>query len=68
MLEYFPTNYVWNLSTNLALMMGGNIGEIDSICRQLIEASTRGDDEGTEAFFDTWGSKLTDWLLSLTRI
>lgn len=64
MLEYFPTNYVWNLSTNLALMMGGNIGEIDSICRQLIEASTRGDDEGTEAFFDTWGEQ-ADRLVAL---
>ncbi|MCS0631199.1 dipeptidyl aminopeptidase [Telluria mixta] len=54
MLEYFPTNYVWNLSTNLALAMGGNIGEIDVICRQLIDASRRGDDEGTEAFFNAW--------------
>jgi pimeloyl-ACP methyl ester carboxylesterase len=54
MLEYFPTNYVWNLSTNLALAMGGNVGEIDTICRQLIDASKRGDDEGTEAFFNAW--------------
>ncbi|MCX4163622.1 MULTISPECIES: S9 family peptidase [Paraburkholderia] len=54
MLEYFPTNYVWNLSTNLALTMGANIGEVDSICRQIVEASTRGDDAGTEAFFNAW--------------
>jgi alpha-beta hydrolase superfamily lysophospholipase len=54
MLEYFPTNYVWNLSTNLALCMGGNPGEIDVICRSLVAASSRGDDEGTEAFFNAW--------------
>jgi pimeloyl-ACP methyl ester carboxylesterase len=54
MLEYFPTNYVRNLSTNLALAMGANIGEVDMICRQLIDASKRGDDEGTEAFFNAW--------------
>jgi hypothetical protein len=54
MLEYFPTNYVWNLSVNLALAMGGNIGEVDSICRTLSHASTLGDDGGTEAFFTAW--------------
>jgi hypothetical protein len=31
MLEYFPTNYVWNFSTNLAIGMGGSIGAIDII-------------------------------------
>jgi pimeloyl-ACP methyl ester carboxylesterase len=54
MLEYFPTNYVWNLSTNIALMTGGNIGEVDSICRTLVEASTELDDAGTVAFFEAW--------------
>jgi dienelactone hydrolase len=54
MLEYFPTNYVWNLSTNIALMTGGNIGEVDSICRTLLEASTELDDAGTVAFFEAW--------------
>ncbi|SOZ09745.1 alpha/beta hydrolase family protein [Cupriavidus taiwanensis] len=54
MLEYFPGNYVWNLSANLALSMGAHIGEVDAICRQLIEAAGRGDDEGTEAFFRAW--------------
>ena len=47
MLEYFPTNYVWNLSTNIALLMGGNIGEVDTICRKLVEVSkAEGDDAG----------------------
>ena len=54
MLEYFPTNYVWNLSSNLALCMGANSGEVDAICRQLVAASERGDDSGTEAFFHAW--------------
>jgi hypothetical protein len=54
MLEYFPTNYVWNLSTNIALLMGGNIGEVDTICRQLIGVSKSGDDSGTVAFFEAW--------------
>jgi hypothetical protein len=54
MLEYFPTNYVWNLSTNIALLMGGNIGEVDTICRQLIGVSKSDDDSGTVAFFEAW--------------
>src|ERR1700757_4894852 len=54
MLEYFPKNYVWNLSANLALGMGGNIGEVDVICRQLVEASLLPDSEGTESFFKAW--------------
>lgn len=57
MLEYFPTNYVWNLSTNLALTMGANIGEVDAICRQIVEASKGGNDEGTEAYFNAWGEQ-----------
>ena len=54
MLEFFPTNYVWNLSANIALLMGGNHGEIDTICRQLVEASRAGDDGCTVAYFEAW--------------
>lgn len=54
MYEPFPGNYVWNLSTNLALMCGGNIGEIDAACRPLREAAGRGEDAGTALFFDSW--------------
>ena len=54
MLEYFPSNYVWNLSTNIAMVMGGNIGEVDTICRKLVEVSKAGDDSGTVAFFEAW--------------
>ncbi|WP_233809255.1 alpha/beta hydrolase family protein [Paraburkholderia sp. HP33-1] len=66
MLEYFPTNYVWNLATNLALMMGGNVGEIDVICRDVVDASKRGDDEGTEAFFAAWCEQ-ADTLVELAQ-
>lgn len=54
MLEYFPANYVWNLSANLALCVGANSGEVDAICRQLAAASEGGGDAGTEAFFQVW--------------
>jgi len=52
--EPFPGNYVWNLSTNLALMCGGNIGEIDEACRSIREAAERGEDAGTAQFFESW--------------
>ncbi len=54
MFEPFPGNYVWNLSTNLALMCGGNIGEIDEACRPIREAAAKGEDAGTAQFFDSW--------------
>lgn len=54
MFEPFAGNYVWNLSTNLALMCGGNIGEIDEACRPIREAAARGEDAGTALFFDSW--------------
>jgi hypothetical protein len=50
MLEYFPTNYVWNLSTNIALLMGGNIGEADAICRKLADASKCGSRDGSDDY------------------
>ena len=63
MFQYFPTNYVWSLAVNGALESGGRIGEIDEVCRPLLEIATRGDDAGTEAFFQAWvtmGDKLVD--------
>jgi hypothetical protein len=56
MYEPFPGNYVWNLSVNICLNMGGVMGEIDpanDIVRQVASGSP---DEGTEAFFDAWGA------------
>jgi alpha-beta hydrolase superfamily lysophospholipase len=66
MLEYFPTNYVWNLSTNIALSMGGNIGEVDAICRTLLDAARTGDDAGTVAFFEAWCEQ-ADRLVELAK-
>src|SRR3954465_15380531 len=56
MFEYFPNNYVWNLSLNIAVAMGGSMGEIDEACRPLVEAAQRGEDAGTELFFTSWGA------------
>jgi dienelactone hydrolase len=51
---YFPGNYVWNLSINIAMIMGAEIGEIDEMCRPLVEIAGRGDDEGTRQFLAAW--------------
>ena len=40
MFRYFPTNYVWNLSVDLAIEMGARIGEIEAMCAPLAEAAT----------------------------
>lgn len=55
MFKYFPTNYVWNLSVDLALEMGARIGEVEEMCAPLKEAAKKTDAEGTQAFRDTWG-------------
>ena len=39
MFKYFPTNYVWNLSVDLAIEMGARIGEIEAMCAPLLEAA-----------------------------
>jgi hypothetical protein len=54
MFEPFPGNYVWNLQTNLALVCGGNHGEVDAACRPIREAAARGEDAGTALLFDSW--------------
>jgi len=57
MFQYFPTNYVWNLSVNIAMTCKAKIGEVDQICRPLIEASKIGGDGDTTAFFHAWVAK-----------
>ncbi|MBN1237969.1 MAG: alpha/beta hydrolase [Gammaproteobacteria bacterium] len=52
--QYFPDNYVWNLSVNMALESGGRIGEIEDMCRPLLEAAARGEDAGTAEFLAQW--------------
>jgi len=54
MFEYFPGNYVWNLSVAIAIESGAQIGEIDEMCRPLREAAARGEDAGTAEFFKSW--------------
>lgn len=64
MYEPFPGNYVWNLSVNLALAMGGAIGEIDQANDEVRTIAREGEDAGTEAFFASWG-RMADRLVSL---
>lgn len=54
MYEPFANNYVWNLSVNIALMMGAELGEIVVANAPVIEAGKQGADAGTAAFFDSW--------------
>lgn len=54
MFEPFPGNYVWNLATNLALVCGGNHGEIDEANRPIMEAAKAGADAGSALMFDSW--------------
>jgi len=64
MFRYFPTNYAWNLSVDLALEMGARIGEIVEMCEPLQEAAKQSDAAGTQAFRETW-SKMADKLCEL---
>jgi len=64
--RYFPTNYVWNLSVDLAIEMGARIGEIEEMCAPLQEAAKAPDGAGTKAFRDTW-AKMADKLCSLAE-
>ena len=64
MFEYFPNNYVWNLSVDIAIESGAQIGEIDEMCRPLRDAATRGEDAGTAEFFKSWVA-MADKLVSL---
>ena len=54
MYEPFPKNYVWNLATNLALICGGNHGEIDEANRPIMNAAKEGADANTAMMFDSW--------------
>lgn len=54
MFQYFETNYVWSLAVAAAIEMGGKIGEIEAMCRPLVEVARQGDDAGTQAFLKAW--------------
>ena len=66
MFRFFPTNYVWDLSVNLAIEMGARMGEIQEMCAPLLEAASQPDAAGTQAFRDTW-QKMADKLCSLAE-
>jgi alpha-beta hydrolase superfamily lysophospholipase len=66
MYEPFPGNYVWNLSVNICLGMGGVMGEIDPANEAVRAIAAQGEDAGTEAFFAAWGN-LADRVLDLGR-
>lgn len=66
MYEPFPGNYVWNLSVNICLNMGGVMGEIDPANDRVRAVASSNPDEGTEAFFAAWG-ELADRVRSLAE-
>ncbi|WP_460371832.1 alpha/beta hydrolase family protein [Pseudomonas sp. Tul1A2] len=66
MFRYFPTNYVWNLSVDLAIEMGARMGEIEEMCAPLQEAAKQPDASGTRAFRETW-AKMADKLCGLAE-
>jgi len=66
MFRYFPTNYVWNLSVDLAIEMGARIGEIEEMCAPLQEAAKAPDAAGTQAFRETW-ARMADKLCVLAE-
>ena len=66
MFKYFPTNYVWNLSVNLAIEMGARIGEVEEMCAPLQEAAKAPDADGTKAFRETW-VRMADKLCALAE-
>lgn len=56
MYEPFPGNYVWNLSVNICIGMGGAMGEMEQANAQVRAIAAEGEDKGTEAFFESWGA------------
>lgn len=66
MFSYFPGNYVWNLSVDIAIESGAQIGEIDEMCAPLREAAKQGADVGTAQFMARW-VEMADRLFELAR-
>lgn len=54
MYMYFPTNYVWSMSVVATLNNGGLIDDVDKASRPVLDASTQGDDVGTELLYSSW--------------
>ncbi|CAN7239957.1 prolyl oligopeptidase family serine peptidase [Pseudoduganella sp. LjRoot289] len=66
MFKYFPANYVWNLSVDLAIEMGARIGEIEEMCAPLQDAAKQQDAAGSKAFRETW-THMADKLCALAE-
>jgi dienelactone hydrolase len=64
MFQYFPGNYVWNLTVDIAIESGAQIGEIEEMCRPLLDAAARGENPGGAAFLEQW-VKMADKLVEL---
>jgi len=60
MFEYFPGNYVWNLSVVAALNSGGLIDEVDRACRPVRELAAQGSDVGTAELMAAWTAVVDD--------
>ncbi|MEB3371682.1 alpha/beta hydrolase family protein [Saccharopolyspora mangrovi] len=60
MFEYFPGNYVWNLTVVAALNSGGLIDEVDRACRPIRDAAAKGSDVGTADLLDSWTAVVDD--------
>ncbi|MFI5916469.1 alpha/beta hydrolase family protein [Dactylosporangium sp. NPDC051541] len=54
MYEYFPGNYVWNLSVVATLNSGGLIDEVDRACRPIRDLAAQGSDVGTAELMAAW--------------
>ena len=65
MFEPFPGNYVWNLSTNIALNTGAQINEVLDAIAPVVPLASSGD-EGTEAYLEAW-SGLGDRIAALAQ-
>jgi pimeloyl-ACP methyl ester carboxylesterase len=66
MFSYFPGNYVWNLSVDIAIESGAQIGEIEEMCAPLREAAAQGTDLGTGEFMKAWVA-MADRLVDLAN-
>lgn len=65
MFEPFPGNYVWNLSTNIALNTGAQLNEVLDAIRPITALASAGD-AGTEAYLEAW-SGLGDRIVELAE-
>jgi dienelactone hydrolase len=63
--EYFPDNYSWSLSAHMAIDMGGQISEVDEVCRPLQALAADGELHA-EAWFAAWAA-MGDRLERLAR-